>query len=393
MVEGKGAEITDADNNSYIDFCCSWGPLILGHQPKAVIEQVKEALDKGTSFGTPTIAENKLAKLILENNPYITKIRFVSSGTEAVMSGIRLARGYTGRNKIIKFEGCYHGHVDSLMVKAGSGLITHGQATSKGIPANVIEDTIVLPLDDLEAVEKAFAEHKDEIATVIIEPIPANNGLLKQRRDYLLGLKELCHKNGALLFFDEVISGFRVHFSGAAGYYDIEPDITSFGKIIGGGFPVGAYAGKAEIMNQVAPLGDVYQAGTLSGNPIAMTAGYAQLTECAQFGFYEDQAERTEAFVNTINNFAKDAGIEFRLTHIASIFWCVFSHKEITQASQIDDSRMPTFAKLFHTLLKKGIYMGPSGYEVGFISKAHTKEVLDIAASRFIDALKETFGK
>lgn len=391
IVEGDGAEITDVDGNKYIDFCCSWGPLILGHKNHAVMQQVQSAIEKGTSFGTPTLAENRLAKLILENNPYIEKIRFVSSGTEAVMSGIRLARGYTGRSKIIKFEGCYHGHADALMVKAGSGLATLGQATSKGIPENVIADTLVLPLDDIDAVKACFEQYPEEIATVIIEPIPANNGLLKQRREFLLQLKELCHQYGALLFFDEVISGFRVHFAGASGHYDIQPDIASYGKIIGGGFPVGAYAGRKEIMDCVAPLGDVYQAGTLSGNPVAMTAGYAQLSECLKLGFYQEQEERTKYFVDSVNKFCEDKDYEFRLTTLGSIFWCKFTTKTIRKSSEIDADKMPTFSKLFHRLLKKGVYLGPSGYEVGFVSSAHTYEVLDKALDKFKSALEEIF--
>ncbi len=389
--QGEGAKVRDVDGNEYIDFCCSWGPLILGHAPQPVISQVTEAIAKGTSFGTPTVAENKLGKLILDHNPYVERIRFVSSGTEAVMSALRLARGYTGRNKILKFEGCYHGHVDSLMVNAGSGLATLGTASSKGIPTNVIEDTIVVPLDDIDAVKAAFEKYPEEIACAIIEPIPANNGLLKQRKEFLEELKTVCHEHCALLFFDEVISGFRVGFSGAAGYYDIKPDIVSYGKIIGGGFPVGAYAGSKKLMDYIAPVGSVYQAGTLSGNPVAMTAGYAQLSECAKPGFYEDQEKRTQYFVNEINAFAKEAGISFHLTTIGSIFWCVFGDKDIRKSSDIDTDKMPTFAKLFHALLNQGIYMGPSGYEVGFISKAHTQEVLDEALSRFKAALGETF--
>lgn len=391
ITEGKGAEITDVDGNTYIDFCGSWGPLILGHANEEVIGAVQKALVKGTSFGTPTIAENELAKFILDRNKYIERIRFVSSGTEAVMSAIRLARGYTGKQKIIKFEGCYHGHVDSLMVNAGSGLATLGTASSNGIPENVISDTVVLPLDDLDAVKTAFEKNKNEVACIIIEPIPANNGLLKQRKAYLEALKTIAHANGALLFFDEVISGFRVGFEGASGWYDIQPDIISYGKIIGGGFPVGAYGASKEIMDNIAPLGSVYQAGTLSGNPIAMTAGLAQLKECAADNFYENQKERTEDFVEEINAFCKEKNFNFHFTTIESIFWCVFGDKVIRKASDIDAASMPTFAKLFHELLKEGIYLGPSGYEVGFVSAAHTPEVLKEAAKRFKKALQTTF--
>ena len=278
--EGNGCIITDEDNNSYIDFCNSWGPLILGHAHEAVIQSIKEALEKGTSFGAPTKYENLLAQLILSNHPFIEKIRFVSSGTEAVMSAIRLARGYTKRSKILKFEGCYHGHSDALLVKAGSGLITLGEIASLGVPPSVANDTIVISLDDEHAFIEAIAQFKEELACVIIEPIPANNGLLLQRIEFLKLVREVTLKNNTLLIFDEVISGFRVGFTGASGYYNICPDIITFGKIIGGGLPVGAYGASKEIMQFVSPDGGVYQAGTLSGNPLSISAGIAQLRIC-----------------------------------------------------------------------------------------------------------------
>ncbi|MCH2233415.1 MAG: glutamate-1-semialdehyde 2,1-aminomutase [Crocinitomicaceae bacterium] len=389
MKKGDGPYIWDEDDNQFIDFCCSWGPLILGHNHPNIREKVIATIENGTSFGTPTKHGNALAELIVENNRFIDKIRFVSSGTEAVMSAIRLARGYTGKNKIIKFEGCYHGHVDALMVNAGSGLATFGTSSSAGIPDGVINETVVVPLNDEEAVKKAFEIHGDDIAAVIIEPIPANNGLLLQETEFLTFLRTITRVNSALLIFDEVISGFRVGFEGAAGVYDIQPDIITYGKIIGGGLPVGAYAGSTEIMSRISPDGDVYQAGTLSANPVAMSAGYAQLEECVKPGFYEDQEKRTKRFVNEINTFAEENKIDFRLTTIGSIFWMKFTDEKIQTAAQINPDSMVTFSRLFSALLEEGIYVGPSGYEVGFISKVHTEEVLDSAIEKFKAALSK----
>src|SRR6195952_4351926 len=292
--KGDGCHIWDADGNQFIDFCGSWGPLILGHNNAKVREKVTETMQNGMSFGAPTALENELAELILKHNKYLQKLRFVSSGTEAVMSAIRLARGYTRRDKILKFEGCYHGHSDSLLVKAGSGLVTFGETSSAGVPKAFADETIVIGLDDTEALQKAFANFKDQIAAIIIEPIPANNGLLLQTKEYLQSLREICTTNGTLLIFDEVISGFRIGFEGAAGYYDIKPDIITYGKIIGGGLPVGMYGSSAEIMSNISPDGAVYQAGTLSGNPMAMAAGIAQLSELLRMGFYKDLHKKTE---------------------------------------------------------------------------------------------------
>lgn len=385
--KGDGAHIWDEDGNQFIDFCCSWGPLILGHNHPAVYEKIVATLQNGSSFGAPTRLENELAALILERNPYIDKIRFVSSGTEAVMSALRLARGYTGKNKVIKFDGCYHGHSDSLLVNAGSGLVTLGASSSAGVPESFAQETLVLPLNDLAALKACIAEYKDQIACAIIEPIPANNGLLLQEKTFLLALRELCTEHNILLFFDEVISGFRVAFSGAAEYYGIEPDLVTYGKIIGGGLPVGAYGAKKHIMACISPDGNVYQAGTLSGNPVAMAAGIAQLTVCAQPGFYEDQAQRTQDFIAPINAHAKSKGYAFEIVSIGSIFWLNFAgNKTIRQAAEIDPD-MTGFRHLHSALLNRGIYLGPSGYEVGFVSLAHTPEILQQAASVFCDAL------
>lgn len=390
--KGDGCRIWDEDDNEFIDFCCSWGPLILGHNHPSVFENVVSTLKNGSSFGAPTRKENELAELILERNPFIDKIRFTSSGTEAVMSALRLARGFTGRDKIIKFEGCYHGHSDSLLVKAGSGLVTFGESSSAGVPADVAKDTLVLPLNDIEALKKCVSDHKGEIACAIIEPIPANNGLLLQEKTFLLALREICSENGILLFFDEVISGFRVAFSGAAEYYGITPDIVTYGKIIGGGLPVGAYGAKKEIMACVSPDGPVYQAGTLSGNPVAMAAGIAQLTECAKPGFYEDQEERTNYFVGIINDYAKEKGYNFELVSIGSIFWLSFNGKKRIHAAEEIDPDMSGFKKMHKELLNRGVYLGPSGYEVGFVSKAHTKEILAHSASVFCEVLDVVYA-
>jgi glutamate-1-semialdehyde 2,1-aminomutase len=389
--EGNGCRMRDVDGNEYIDFCCSWGPLILGHNHPQVRKLVTETVAKGTSFGTPTRLGNELGKLITENNRYIDKIRFVSSGTEAVMSAIRLARGVTGKTKVIKFEGCYHGHVDSLLVKAGSGLATFGVSTSAGIPPSFAEETLVLPLDDRDLLDQTLQKYADQTACIIVEPIPANNGLLLQDQSFLECLRLKCYKYGVLLIFDEVISGFRVGFEGAAGYYGVQPDIITYGKIIGGGMPVGAYGARAEIMSHIAPEGPVYQAGTLSANPVAMAAGLAALRELLQPGFYEDQADRTAGFVQQIQDHCDAKGYPVSIPHIGSIFWIAFSKDRIVRADQIDADSMELFKALHHELLQRGIYLGPSGYEVGFVSAAHSKQDLAEAAKEICDALDVVF--
>jgi glutamate-1-semialdehyde 2,1-aminomutase len=384
--KGKGSHVWDADGNEYIDYCASWGPLILGHANDAVLNAVEKTMRNGTSFGAPTRLENELAELILSNNHYIDKIRFVSSGTEAVMSAIRLARGFTKRNKILKFEGCYHGHSDSLLVKAGSGLVTFGETSSAGVPESFVKETIVVSLNNKEAVKQAFTQFKDEIACVIIEPIPANNGLLLQEKEYLQFLREICTANKTLLLFDEVISGFRIGFCGAAGYYDIKPDIITYGKIIGGGFPVGAYGASKEIMAFISPEGNVYQAGTLSGNPVAMTAGIAQLTECLKPNFYKDLETKTQQLIAGLS---KNTKHNFKIFSIGSIFWLAFTDKNsIRSAEEIDAESMKHFKVLYHALLQNGIYSGPSGYEVGFMSEAHTAEDIEKTIKAFESAFE-----
>ena len=386
---GKGSHVWDADGNEFIDFCCSWGPLILGHANDSVTEAICTTAAKGASFGAPTREENELASFILQRHKYLEKIRFVSSGTEAAMSAIRLARGYTGRDKVLKFEGCYHGHVDALLVKAGSGLATLGTSSSAGIPQAYVNETIVVSLNNEAAVKQAFAEFKDQIACVIIEPIPANNGLLLQRKEYLQFLRDICTENKTLLIFDEVINGFRIGFEGAAGYYNIQPDIITYGKIIGGGLPVGMYGASAEIMSNISPEGNVYQAGTLSGNPVAMAAGIAQLTECLKPNFYQELERKTQFLIKEIRSHLPSSIIPFNIFSVGSIFWIAFTNKEVVRsAEEIDADSMKYFRVLHKELLERGIYLGPSGYEVGFVCEAHTEEDLIKTAKAFGEALE-----
>jgi glutamate-1-semialdehyde 2,1-aminomutase len=389
----KGSKITDADGNVFLDFCCSYGPLILGHAPDEVINAVSETVKLGTSFGAPTRLENELAELIISNHRYIEKIRFVNSGTEAAMSAIRLARGYTGRNKIIKFEGCYHGHVDALLVKAGSGLATLGTSTSAGIPEAYTRETIVLPLHNKEAIEEAVIKFRGDIACIAIEPIPANNGLLIQGKDFLQFLRDVCDREDIPLFFDEVISGFRVGFEGAAGLYDIQPDLIAFGKIIGGGLPVGAYGASDKIMSCVAPDGPVYQAGTLSGNPVAMAAGKAQIQACLEPDFYKKLEEKTTSFAQDVNQFSASKNYPFKIFHIGSIFWVAFTNEEeIASSEEVEKSEMSYFKAFHGELLERGVYIGPSGFEVGFVSRAHSQEDLEKGAGAMKEALDAIFS-
>src|SRR5690606_14842510 len=389
---GDKAHLWDADGNEFIDFCCSWGPLILGHNNPAIREAVEAQLGKGLSFGAPTALENELADLIISNNKYIEKIRFVSSGTEAVMSAIRLARGYTKRDKIVKFEGCYHGHSDSLLVKAGSGLVTFGETSSAGVPKAFADETIVISLNDKKALEQVFVDFKDQIAAVIIEGVPANNGLLIQDKEYIHFLREITKAHGTLLIFDEVITGFRLGFEGAAKYYDIQPDIITYGKIIGGGMPVGAYGASAEIMSNISPDGAVYQAGTLSGNPVAMAAGIAALQVLAQPGFYKKLEKTTQQFVEEIRSFVTEKNYEVKIFTVGSIFWFAFTAQEkIQSAEQIDPASMEKYKVMHRELLNRGVYFGPSGYEVGFISAAHTEEDLNKAVTAIKEALMVVF--
>ena len=393
FAKGKGSTVWDEDGNQFIDFCNSWGPLIHGHANGYVEEKIIQTLRNGSSFGAPTRLESELAKLIKTNIPFIDKLRFVSSGTEAVMSALRLARGYTGKTKILKFEGCYHGHVDSMLVKAGSGLITLGSSSSAGVPETVANETLVLPLNDENMLIQTFEQYGNDMAAVIIEPVPANNGLLLQDLSFLQLLRGLCWKHKVLLIFDEVISGFRVAFGGATELYGIQPDIVTYGKIIGGGLPVGAYGASNEVMASVSPEGPVYQAGTLSGNPVAMAAGLAQLELCLAPDFYRTMEAKTRGFVERVNAYATVKNYDFELVSLASIFWLSFNGKKsIHRADEISPD-MTSFNKLHDYLLHHGVYLGPSGYEVGFISSAHTEDELAYAAAQFCAGLDVVYAK
>jgi glutamate-1-semialdehyde 2,1-aminomutase len=374
---GKGAEFVDVDGNHYVDFCLSWGPLILGHAPPAVVEAVAQSAAEGLSFGAPHAREVQLAELVLDAFPGFDRVRFVSSGTEAVMSALRLARGVTGRSLILKFDGCYHGHADSMLVKAGSGLVTQGISDSAGVPPEVAALTIVVPLDDEAALEKAFAEHGSQIAVAIIEPLPANNGLLIQRAEFLAKLRELCDRSGALLIFDEVISGLRLHFGGYGSRVGIRPDFVTLGKIVGGGMPVGAFIGRKEHMEQLAPLGPVYQAGTLSGNPVAMAAGRACLGELATekpYAYLETLGQRLDERFASIR--AKVPW--FRWVRQGSLFWLHLAEGEVPRrADQLSPLAKERYVAIYGKLLDRGIYLAPSAFEVGFLSTAHTNSHLD----------------
>lgn len=389
---GNGSRIYDEDGNEYLDFCGSWGPLILGHNNEKVREAISSTVANGTSFGTPTALGVEIGKLIVENHRYLEKIRFVCSGTEAVMSAIRLARGYTGKNKILKFEGCYHGHVDSLMVKAGSGLATFGESSSAGIPESLAKQTLVIPLNDLVALEEVLKTHHEDLACVIIEPVPANNGLLLQDSNYLVWLRKLCDDYGVLLIFDEVISGFRVGYEGASGYYHIEPDLITFGKIIGGGMPVGAYGGRADLMAHIAPDGPVYQAGTLSANPVTIAAGIATIKQLLEPGFYEEQAAKTSYMIDKILKYTSSANYPFTIQHIGSIFWLNFSDRRVFASDEIAEHSSDKFKILHSYLLENGIYLGPSSYEVGFVSAAHSYADLDLAVDKINKGLDLAFA-
>ena len=373
MKKANGAFITDEEDNEYIDFCMSFGPLILGHKNPEVLSKARGALENGWSFGAAEKYSLELAQYIVDKIDHIDKIRFMNSGTEAVMTAIRLARGYTGKNKILKFNGCYHGHMDQMLIKAGSGLAGEAEASSKGVTPSTAEDTLVCELGNLEEARKIFESHSD-IAAVFIEPLPANNGLLPQSLEYLQGLRQLCDEFDALLVFDEVISGFRTSFGGMAQDTGITPDIVTYGKVIGGGFPVGAVAGKQKIMDLLAPVGGVYQAGTLSANPVAMVAGLATLKQLDE-KFYEKLAKNSEAVVNIFSEWLSQSDFnDYQIVQRGSLFWLVPGEAP-KDASEIPANLLDRFKSLFEVLLNKGIYLSPNGYEIGFVSAAHDESV------------------
>lgn len=380
---GEGAYIFDADGHSYLDYVSSWGPLIHGHAHPYIIEKVTQALSKGMSYGAPTELEVEMAELICRLVPSIEKVRMVSSGTEATMSAIRLARGFTGRDKILKFVGHYHGHADSLLVKAGSGVLTLGIPGCPGIPQDIAQHTLTTEFNDLIALESVFAQYGHQLAAVILEPIACNMNLVEPQPEFLRALQNLCKQHQSLLIFDEVITGFRLGSDGAQGYLNIKPDLTTFGKIIGGGMPVGAYGGRAEIMDYIAPIGPVYQAGTLSGNPIAMTAGLATLELLQKPGFYEGLRHKTELLVNGLNELATNHQIPFLAKSIESIFGLFFTdQKQIYNYQVVSQSDIARFKKFFHAMLSEGIYFAPSAFEAGFISAAHRTEDIQLTLEK-----------
>ena len=383
----EGAKIWDVDRNEYIDYVGSWGPAILGHTPKVIVGAVREAATRGISFGIPNPLEVEMAELICKWMPSIEKVRMVNSGTEATMSCIRLARAFTGRDKIIKFDGCYHGHVDALLVKTGSGALTHGQPSSGGVPSPCADLTISLPFNNCDLVRKAFQENKDQVAAVILEPIPANAGLYFPREKFLSVSRQECTRNNALLIFDEVITGFRVARGGAQEIYGVKPDLTALGKIIGGGLPVGAFGGRAEIMDQLSPDGPVYQAGTLSGNPLAMAAGLAQLRELERINGWKLLEALGRQFEELGRDAIKNAKIDITFHRIGSMFCLFFARSPIADLASVQRSDLKSFAKFFHACLKRGVYFAPSQFETGFISTAHSQGDIERTGAVMREAL------
>lgn len=389
----KGAYVFDADGNRYIDYVGSWGPMILGHSADEILDAVKARMDKGLSFGAPTHIEIEMAEEVCKLIPSMDMVRMVNSGTEATMSAIRLARGFTGRDKLVKFEGCYHGHADSLLVKAGSGMLTLGVPTSPGVPAAVAANTITLDYNNLDSVKECFAQMGDEIASVIIEPVAGNMNCIPPSKSFLQGLRELCTVHGVVLIFDEVMSGFRAALGGAQEYYGIVPDMTCLGKVIGGGLPVGAFGGKREIMEYLAPLGPVYQAGTLSGNPLAMAAGLAMLKAIQKPGFYDQLNARVQLLLNGLQAAADAHGIPFTHNSAGSMFGIFFTElqKVTTYRDVADHCDTQRFNQFFHGMLKEGVYLAPSAFEAGFMSIAHSEQdILETiaAADRVMATLK-----
>ncbi len=382
FTHGAGAQVWDADGKAYLDYVGSWGPLILGHADADVVRAVQEAAAKGLSFGAPTEAELVLAELLVRWLPGMEKLRLVSSGTEATMSAIRLARGYTGRNKLIKFEGCYHGHADSLLVKAGSGALTFGQPSSAGVPAELTAHTLVLDYNDIEQVERVFAERGEEIACVIVEPVAGNMNLVLPVPGFLEALRENCTRYGAVLIFDEVMTGFRVGPQGAQGLYGIQPDLTTLGKVVGGGLPLGVFGGRAEIMDRLAPLGPVYQAGTLSGNPVAVAAGLATLRKLQAPGFYEQLAARTRQLTEGLTAAAREAGVIFSAQSVGGMFGLYFAAHPPRTYAEVMAADREAFNRFFHLMLLEGIYLAPSAFEAGFVSAAHSEADIALTVER-----------
>ena len=388
--KGLGSRLWDENDKEYIDYINSWGPMILGHANQEVLDAVKQVSQNSLSFGAPTSRELAIAEEIIKLVPSIEQVRLVSSGTEATMSAIRVARGYTGRDKIIKFEGCYHGHADALLVKAGSGALTFGQPSSAGVPDDVAKHTLTLPYNNTEALEDLFASSGDEIACVIIEPVVGNMNLIIPHQEFLQSLRALCTKHGAVLIFDEVMTGFRVDLGGAQTLFDVIPDMTTLGKVIGGGLPVGAFGGKKEIMQQLAPLGPVYQAGTLSGNPVAVAAGLKTLELIQRPHFFTKLSAITSNLVDGLTASAQQKNIDFCARHVGGMFGMYFSKKAPDSFDEIMQSDRDAFKKFFHLMLNEGIYFGPSAFEAGFVSAVHSEEDIKFtleAANKAFNAL------
>ncbi|MGE0060246.1 MAG: glutamate-1-semialdehyde 2,1-aminomutase [Dehalococcoidia bacterium] len=387
IASGNGSRLVDVDGNSYFDFCSSWGPLILGHANGEVVEAVRAAASRGLSYGAATEAEVDLARLVCESVPSMEMVRFVNSGTEATMSAIRLARGFTGRDKIVKFEGCYHGHADGLLVQAGSGVATLSLPDSAGVPASYAAETLVVPYNDVKALRAVFANQGSAIAAVIVEPVAANMGVVPPEPEFLEALRSITSEAGALLIFDEVITGFRVGLGGYQAVCGISPDLTCLGKIVGGGMPVGAYGGRAEIMSMVAPLGPVYQAGTLAGNPLAMAAGIATLTQLQRPGFYEGLEAKTVRITDALASAAAELGIPVQINRVASMFTLFFSETPVHNYADARRADSARYARFFHALLDEGVYFPPSQFEAAFISAAHTDRDLSTVTQALRKAL------
>ncbi len=379
ITRASGATLTDADGNEYVDFVCSWGPMIVGHAHPHIVDAVQKAAASGTSFGAPTPTEIDLARMVVEALPSVEKVRFVNSGTEATMSAVRLARGYTGKKVVVKFDGCYHGHADSFLVKAGSGLITLGIPGSPGVPEEVVKNTVSIPYNDVDTLERTLRDQDLQIACVIVEPVAGNMGCVPPNPGFLETLRELTRELGIVLIFDEVITGFRLSYGGAQQYYNIVPDLTCLGKIIGGGLPVGAYGGKAEIMNCVAPDGPVYQAGTLSGNPLAMTAGIATLKLLQQPRFYEQLEEKAAGYAQELEGIAGATGIAVQLNRVGSMMTGFFTAEPVTDFVSAMLADATRYGQHYRQMLAKGIYLAPSQFEVGFISAAQSEKDLEKA--------------
>lgn len=386
----SGSKIYDVDGNEYIDYVGSWGPMILGHQHPEVVAALKAYLDKGTSYGAPTELETIMAELIINAFPSIDMVRMVNSGTEATMSALRVARGFTGRNKIVKFEGCYHGHADSLLIKAGSGALTMGVPTSPGVPANIANNTITAQFNDLETVKQIFEAEGNDIAAVIVEPVAGNMGVVPPSPGFLEGLREITKQYGALFICDEVMTGFRVAYGGAQVKFNIDPDLTTMGKIIGGGLPVGAYGGKKEIMEKVAPAGPIYQAGTLSGNPLAMTAGITTLNLLNKPGVYEELEAKSAKLAEGMAEAAERAGVNVSFNRVGSMVCTFFTSEKVKDYTSACTSDTGKFAKFFKSMLDQGIYLAPSQFEAAFVSLAHTDEDIEKTVESAYNAFKAT---